>query len=99
MYTVLSQAGKHCVVIFESQTEFLYMYYLEIKGWFKHAHVLLFVSFQFTLSAVLKGNKPDFHEAMGPDTSENAYQDFLQMMRNSYHPDKIKGIGICILLI
>lgn len=31
---------------------------------------------QFTLSAVLKGNKPDFHEAMGPDTSEEAYHIF-----------------------
>ncbi|XP_061174728.1 D-aminoacyl-tRNA deacylase 1-like [Saccostrea echinata] len=45
---------------------------------------------QFTLSAILKGNKPDFHEAMGPDTSEKAYQDFLQIMRNSYNPDKVK---------
>ncbi|XP_022333884.2 D-aminoacyl-tRNA deacylase-like [Crassostrea virginica] len=45
---------------------------------------------QFTLSAVLKGNKPDFHEAMGPETSEKAYQDFLQLMRNSYNTDKIK---------
>ncbi|XP_062617819.1 D-aminoacyl-tRNA deacylase 1-like [Saccostrea cucullata] len=45
---------------------------------------------QFTLSAVLKGNKPDFHEAMGPDTSEKAYQEFLQIMRKSYNPDKIK---------
>lgn len=52
-----------------------------------------------SLSAVLKGNKPDFHEAMGPDTSEETYQDFLQLMRNSYNSDKIKGIGICILLI
>ncbi|XP_048736488.1 D-aminoacyl-tRNA deacylase 1-like isoform X2 [Ostrea edulis] len=45
---------------------------------------------QFTLTAILKGNKPDFHEAMGPDTSEKAYQDFLQIMKNSYSPDKIK---------
>lgn len=36
---------------------------------------------------------------MGPDTSEETYQDFLQLMRNSYNSDKIKGIGICILLI
>ncbi|KAK3728404.1 hypothetical protein QZH41_017639, partial [Actinostola sp. cb2023] len=45
---------------------------------------------QFTLCAVLKGNKPDFHCAMGGEESENIYQKFLEQMRSSYKPDAIK---------
>lgn len=45
---------------------------------------------QFTLQAVLKGNKPDYHLAMGGDQSETFYQDFLQHMRSAYRPDAIK---------
>ncbi|KAJ7321727.1 D-tyrosyl-tRNA(Tyr) deacylase [Desmophyllum pertusum] len=45
---------------------------------------------QFTLQAVLKGNKPDYHLAMGGEQSETFYQDFLQQMRSVYRPDAIK---------
>ncbi|KAK6177170.1 hypothetical protein SNE40_015326 [Patella caerulea] len=45
---------------------------------------------QFTLMSILKGNKPDFHLAMGPGKSEAFYQEFLTLMKTSYSEDKIK---------
>lgn len=45
---------------------------------------------QFTLQAVLKGNKPDYHLAMGGEQSEAFYQDFLQHMRTVYRAEAIK---------
>nr|CAB3240074.1 D-tyrosyl-tRNA(Tyr) deacylase 1-like [Phallusia mammillata] len=45
---------------------------------------------QFTLQAILKGNKPDFHGAMMADTSEAFYNDFLAELRKNYDPEKIK---------
>lgn len=45
---------------------------------------------QFTLCVIMKGNKPDFHDAMGPDLSEQFYGDFLQTMKKNYSEDKIK---------
>ena len=39
----------------------------------------------------MKGNKPDFHEAMGPDLSQQFYNTFLQQMRLAYSEEKIKG--------
>lgn len=45
---------------------------------------------QFTLQAVLKGNKPDYHLAMGGEQSETFYQDFLNHMRTVYRTDAIK---------
>lgn len=46
---------------------------------------------QFTLQCILKGNKPDFHEAMGADKSEEFYNLFLEKMKQSYSQDKIKN--------
>lgn len=46
---------------------------------------------------VLKGNKPDFHDAMAPEYSEQYYNDFLEQMKSMYHPDKIKGAP-CVFL-
>ena len=37
---------------------------------------VLFVS-QFTLHGYFKGNKPDFHHAMGPTDAKKLYSDFL----------------------
>ncbi|XP_065845053.1 D-aminoacyl-tRNA deacylase 1-like isoform X2 [Oscarella lobularis] len=45
---------------------------------------------QFTLQAVLKGNKPDFHLAMGSEESKPFYEEFLAKMRKSYEAEKIK---------
>lgn len=64
------------------------------KTWEKsvkdHGYEILCIS-QFTLAMVLKGNKPDFHDAMAPEYSEQYYNDFLEQMKSMYHPDKIKG--------
>ena len=54
---------------------------------------LFFLFLQFTLQAVLKGNKPDYHLAMGGEQSEAFYQDFLQHMRTVYRADAVKGNG------
>ncbi|PFX14585.1 D-aminoacyl-tRNA deacylase 1-like [Stylophora pistillata] len=45
---------------------------------------------QFTLQAVLKGNKPDYHLAMGGEQSKAFYGDFLQAMKSAYKPDAVK---------
>ncbi|KAL4238525.1 D-tyrosyl-tRNA(Tyr) deacylase [Mactra antiquata] len=45
---------------------------------------------QFTLCMQLKGNKPDFHDAMAPDQSQQFYDDFVKLLRQNYEEDKIK---------
>jgi len=46
---------------------------------------------QFTLMAnTSKGNKPDFHRAMGSEASRALYAVFLEKMRSSYDPSKIQ---------
>lgn len=45
---------------------------------------------QFTLQSSLKGNKPDFHVAMGADTSKEFYDRFLAKLGAAYKLDKIK---------
>lgn len=46
---------------------------------------------QFTLCHILKGNKPDFHNAMNSELSNPMYQSFLQLLGTKYKPDAIKG--------
>ncbi|CAG4960053.1 unnamed protein product [Colias eurytheme] len=50
---------------------------------------LLCVS-QFTLYNTWKGNKPDFHLAMPGDKSKEFYEQFIQMLRTQYKPEKVK---------
>ncbi|GAB1602102.1 D-aminoacyl-tRNA deacylase 1-like [Argonauta hians] len=50
---------------------------------------LLCVS-QFTLMCSLKGNKPDYHDSMGPELSKDFYDKFLSKLRESYDADKVK---------
>ncbi|KAH7914038.1 D-Tyr tRNAtyr deacylase-like domain-containing protein [Hygrophoropsis aurantiaca] len=46
---------------------------------------------QFTLMAnTSKGNKPDFHRAMGTEASRQLYSVFLEKMRQLYVPDRIQ---------
>ncbi|XP_011409356.1 PREDICTED: D-tyrosyl-tRNA(Tyr) deacylase 1-like [Amphimedon queenslandica] len=46
---------------------------------------------QFTLCHVLKGNKPDFHNAMKAEHSSEMYREFLALLGSNYNPDLIKG--------
>jgi len=46
---------------------------------------------QFTLQCILKGNKPDFHEAMAGDQSKIMYDQFLEDMKKNYDASKIKN--------
>ena len=46
---------------------------------------------QFTLYTVLKGNKPDFHLAMEPETANKMYETFLDTLKKKYRPDKIQS--------
>eukprot|EP01112_Ceratiomyxa_fruticulosa_P021528 TRINITY_DN7601_c0_g1_i1.p1 TRINITY_DN7601_c0_g1~~TRINITY_DN7601_c0_g1_i1.p1 ORF type:complete len:163 (-),score=24.35 TRINITY_DN7601_c0_g1_i1:93-581(-) len=63
------------------------------KGWNKSVtqmdYEVLLVS-QFTLYAILKGNKPDFHLAMGPETSKLFYSDFVDLVKLGYQKEKVK---------
>lgn len=49
---------------------------------------LLIVS-QFTLYSILKGNKPDFHNAMDPNSANKMYDTFISIIKKKYNPDKI----------
>ncbi|KAI3649751.1 hypothetical protein MP228_005383 [Amoeboaphelidium protococcarum] len=49
---------------------------------------LLIVS-QFTLYGKLKGNKPDFHDAMKASDSEQLYNHVVQKLRN-HLPDRVQ---------
>lgn len=46
---------------------------------------------QFTLQAVLKGNKPDFHQAMAAEKSKDFYEKILNELGKAYKADKIKN--------
>ena len=46
---------------------------------------------QFTLQSVLKGTKPDFHQAMAAEKSKDFYDKFLDSLGNLYKKDKIKN--------
>lgn len=50
---------------------------------------ILLVS-QFTLYSILKGNKPDFHNALGPDEALKMYSIFLETLSKK-HPGKIQA--------
>ncbi|KAL2076285.1 hypothetical protein ACEWY4_028117 [Coilia grayii] len=45
---------------------------------------------QFTLQCVLKGNKPDFHNAMPAELAQPFYSAMLERMREAYTPERIK---------
>ena len=45
---------------------------------------------QFTLYHVMKGNKPDFHLAMGGEESKQFYNQFVEEMKKNYKEDKVK---------
>ncbi|KAF6155964.1 hypothetical protein GIB67_039295 [Kingdonia uniflora] len=47
---------------------------------------------QFTLYGIMKGNKPDFHMAMPPQTAKPFYASLVEKFRKSYTPDAVKGI-------
>ena len=44
----------------------------------------------FTLYSTLKGNKPDFHEAMGANEAKQLYQEFVNTMKKKYQPQRVK---------
>lgn len=47
---------------------------------------------QFTLLAsTKKGNKPDFHGAMGGDEAKRLYQYFFEKIQQSYAADRVKN--------
>ena len=54
----------------------------------KHLEVLC-VS-QFTLHAILKGNKPDFHLSMAGDQSKPMFESAVKMLADGYQEDKVK---------
>jgi len=56
-----------------------------------HCDIIIITVSQFTLYANLKGNKPDFHNAMNPTDARQFYHQFLSELRAAYHPDKIHG--------
>lgn len=51
---------------------------------------LLIVS-QFTLYSYLKGNKPDYHNAMDPTQAIALYNDFLSILKQIYIPEKVQA--------
>lgn len=46
---------------------------------------------QFTLLAsTKKGNKPDFHGALGGDEARRLYHSFVERVREGYAPEQVK---------
>ena len=45
---------------------------------------------QFTLYAVLKGNKPDFHQSMRAELSRDFFNNFMTKLRKTYQEDLVK---------
>jgi len=45
---------------------------------------------QFTLYHVLKGNSPDFHNAMAASSSEAFFQTFITALKTAYSPELVK---------
>ncbi|XP_063537552.1 D-aminoacyl-tRNA deacylase isoform X2 [Cydia strobilella] len=82
-----------CVLIGISKNDNLMdMEYID-KRWSKSVvdkdYEVLCVS-QFTLYNTWKGNKPDFHNAMAGDESKKFYEQFIEVLKKSYKPEKIK---------
>jgi D-tyrosyl-tRNA(Tyr) deacylase len=50
----------------------------------------LLVISQFTLHAVLKGNRPDFHHAMEPIRAREFFDSFVEMLRSAYVPERVQ---------
>ncbi|KAL1235848.1 D-aminoacyl-tRNA deacylase [Trichinella pseudospiralis] len=46
---------------------------------------------QFTLNALLKGNKLDFHLSMNPSEAAQFYCTFVDKLRQNYREDLVKG--------
>eukprot|EP00668_Euglena_longa_P033565 GGOE01043152.1.p2 GENE.GGOE01043152.1~~GGOE01043152.1.p2 ORF type:complete len:173 (-),score=44.02 GGOE01043152.1:353-871(-) len=46
---------------------------------------------QFTLMHVLKGNKPDFHNAMGPDAAGDLFSRLVELAAAQYQPARVKS--------
>ena len=53
--------------------------------------IVVSINLQFTLYSILKGNKPDFHSALGGEESEQFYNNFVEQMKAAYIPDLVKG--------
>nr|CAD2191713.1 unnamed protein product [Meloidogyne enterolobii] len=45
---------------------------------------------QFTLHALIKGNKLDFHRSMNPEDAPQFYLKYLEKLKSKYVPEKIK---------
>ena len=68
--------------------------------WVNLTNMLFFTVSQFTLYGILKGNKPDFHVAMPPQTAKPFYASLIERFQKSYKPDAIKGrFFFCFLFI
>jgi D-aminoacyl-tRNA deacylase len=50
---------------------------------------LLIVS-QFTLYTILKGNKPDFHQALENTEALSLYNEYIEILKSKYREDKIE---------
>jgi len=46
---------------------------------------------QFTLYGIMKGNKPDFHKALGPEEAVKLYDNFLELLKKSYRPEMVQA--------
>ena len=45
---------------------------------------------------MLKGNKPDFHNAMNSELSQPAYDNFMKLLGTKYRPEAVKGVCVCV---
>jgi D-tyrosyl-tRNA(Tyr) deacylase len=50
----------------------------------KELNLEILIVSQFTLYAFLKGNKPDFHNAMDPEKAEKMYNTFVEILKKKH---------------
>ena len=65
----------------------------KLKSWqtnvVQNNYEILLVS-QFTLYSVMKGNKPDFHQALGSEDAIKLYETMIKKLKENYKKDKIQ---------
>jgi D-tyrosyl-tRNA(Tyr) deacylase len=45
---------------------------------------------QFTLYGIMKGNKPDFHGAMGAEQAKDLFDHYVNSLKKKYSPERIQ---------
>jgi D-tyrosyl-tRNA(Tyr) deacylase len=54
---------------------------------------------QFTLYGIMKGNKPDFHQAMNGEFSRPMFDGLVEKVKQLYKPDKVQSMQLIFQIL